>query len=129
MRRPIPGVGPALEYLHDGMRTQRCSKCHAQRSESSLLLRDQPDRFRPIMVGEYLLGLLCDECTEAFYSHVQTAFPDRHAFPFVTERGELLPNPRCELGHALVYSPDGREMLCRICDDQNGSGSLGGRVP
>lgn len=74
------------------------------------------EQLYPIMVGQDLVGMLCHECVQAVEVHIQSAFPQRHAFPFVGERGELLPAPRCELGHPLVYAHDGRGMVCETCD-------------
>lgn len=116
--RPIPGIGQALEYRNaEGQRAQRCSKCHRERAQSSLVLAQRDEQqFHPIMVGQDLLGVLCSECQPDFYAHVQSAFPDFHAFPFVAHNGEALPNPRCERGHSLRYTDDGRGMVCMKCD-------------
>lgn len=117
MTRPIPGVGQALEYSKDGLRTMRCSLCHAERSQSPLvrqLARDE--QLSPITVGDALLGVLCAACSPKFTAHVLAFFPESTAFPFVSERNELLPTPRCELGHALRYADDGRGMFCIVCD-------------
>lgn len=118
MSRPIPGV-QSLEYRRDGQRWQRCSRCQAERSMSALVLTpglNAADAMYPIMVGQDLVGVLCHECVHATELHIQSLFPDRHAFPFVDDRGRLMPTPRCELGHALIYSDDGRGMVCERCD-------------
>lgn len=113
--RPIPGV-QALEYRKDGARTQRCSRCHRERSQSQLLVPQQSTSFNPIIVGNSLVGIVCGDCQHSIERHIQAVFPDLHAFPFVDERGRLMPNPRCENGHALVYRDDGRGMVCPECD-------------
>ncbi len=115
--RPIPGV-QALEYRVDGKRMQRCSKCHAQREQSPLIRNaSAEEQLYPIMVGQDLVGILCHECVQSTEVSIQALFPARHAFPFVDERGRLIPNPACERGHALVYSEDGRGMACPVCDN------------
>lgn len=114
--RPIPGV-QALEYRVDGKRTQRCSKCHATREQSPLVRNlNAAEQMYPIMVGQDLVGILCHECVASMEQAIQAMFPDRHAFPFVDDRGRLMPTPVCELQHALVYSEDGRGMVCPTCD-------------
>lgn len=117
MSRPIPGV-QALEYKGaDGVRTQRCSRCHGERKMSALVRNlSAAEQMYPIMVGQDLVGVLCADCVYSTERHIQALFPDGHAFPFVGERGELLPTPRCEQGHALSYSDDGRGMVCTQCD-------------
>lgn len=116
MSRPIPGV-QSLEYRKNGLVTQRCSRCHQERSQSSLFVRPDPvTQMQPVMVGSDLVGVVCHDCVHSIEKHIQAVFPDRHAFPFVSDRGELLPTPRCELGHTLVYAADGRSMVCEQCD-------------
>lgn len=115
MSRPIPGV-QALEFRRDGQRYQRCSRCQRERAMSSLVMPNAAETMYPIMVGQDLVGVLCSGCVHATELHIQSIFPDRHAFPFVDDRGRLIPTPRCELGHALVYSDDGRGMVCQQCD-------------
>lgn len=115
MSRPIPGV-QALEFRRDGQRCQRCSRCQRERPLSPLVLTNAAETMYPIMVGQDLVGILCHECVMATERHIQSLFPDGHAFPFVDDRGRLMPTPRCELGHTLVYSSDGRGMVCDQCD-------------
>lgn len=115
-RRRVPGT-QAIEYRKDSLRTQRCSRCHAER-QMSVLVRNfnATEQLYPIMVGQDLVGLLCHECVQPVEVAIQRLFPGRNGFPFVGEFGELLPEPRCELGHLLVYAHDGRGMVCETCD-------------
>ena len=118
MTRKVDGV-QALEFRENGRRTQRCSRCHRKRQQRQLLLpttgSDGLDLV-PIMVGQDLCGMLCADCIHSVEMHIQAVFPDRHAFPFVDSRGELLPTPRCDQGHALIYAHDGSGMVCEQCD-------------
>lgn len=110
---------PAIEYRKGARRFQRCSRCQREREISSLVLsteRVNLDSFAPVMVGQGLCGILCNDCVHSVEMHIQAIFPDRHAFPFTdAATGELLPNPRCELGHPLVYAHDGSGMVCEQC--------------
>lgn len=111
-RYPAKG-GVSIEYRVDGKRMQRCSLCHATVEHSPLLLRVSPsEQLHPVMVGADLVGVLCQGCVPKLEMAIQHLFPDSHAFPFVDERQELMPTPRCEHGHALVFSDDGLSMVC-----------------
>ena len=114
--RPIPGV-QALEYRKDGRMCQRCSRCQREIAMSRLALStNAAEHMYSIMVGQDLVGVICHECVFSTERHIQALFPDSHAFPFVDDRGQLMPTPRCENGHPLVYSQDGRGMVCDQCD-------------
>lgn len=116
MSRPIPGV-PSLQFRKDGVSTQRCSRCHRQHQQSALFVRQDPaTQLQPIMVGNDLVGVLCSDCVYSVERSIQQLFPEGHAFPFVNDKGELLPAPRCELGHTLIYAADGGSMICEQCD-------------
>ena len=120
MSRPIPGV-QSLEYRRDGQRRQRCSRCHAERSVSVLVHSqfNASDQVYPIMVGQDLVGVLCSSCVMPFETALQATFPDGQAYPWVDSRGVLMPTPRCDDGHVLVYASDGRSMVCPTCDAEH----------
>lgn len=119
MNRPIPGT-PSLEYRNGAQRYQRCSRCHRERALSSLVLsteRASLQTLNPIMVGNDLVGVLCDDCVHSVERYVQSLFPDGHAFPFVDATGQLMPTPRCDdCGMPLVFGDDGSCMVCPQCD-------------
>lgn len=114
MSRPIVG-GQCINYRKGSRTFQRCSRCQRER-EMSALVGLAFEKYVPIMVGQDLLGMLCADCVHAAETHIQAIFPDRHAFPFCDERGQLLPTPRCENGHVLAYTEDGSGMVCTQCD-------------
>ena len=108
----------SIEYRStDGKRFQRCSRCHDAHEMSPLLLRESKSTLKPIMVGNDLVGLICDSCLHVTERIIQQLFPDQHAFPFVDGRFQLLPNPRCEKGHPLIYTEDGNSMTCHQCNE------------
>jgi hypothetical protein len=118
MSRPIPG-SVAIEYRNGSLRCQRCSRCHREQQQSSLVLdaaRTNALGLAPVMVGQDLIGIVCADCVQAVERHIQSVFPDGHAFPFVDAAGQLLPTPRCACGTALVWTEDGRGMACTQCD-------------
>jgi hypothetical protein len=121
MSRPIPGT-QSLEYRKGNRRFQRCSRCQREKDMSPALVlhvdRVNASEFAPIMVGNDLVGIVCPDCVQATETHIQSMFPESHAWPFIDPMGELLPTPRCECGMPLVYTQDGRQMTCKQCDVQ-----------
>lgn len=116
----------ALDYRKDGKRMQRCSRCHTEHDMSRPNIYDVDGKLRspeltmaPLMVGQDLLGFICRGCFYATVRHIVSLFPDGFGFPFVDDRGRLLPPSRCEdCGTALRYSDDGLNVLCSQCDGQ-----------
>lgn len=127
MSRPIPGA-QAIEYRKGPTRFQRCSRCQQEQAQSSLVLDTKhAATHHAVMVGPDLVGIVCAGCVAAVEQHVLGLWPDKHAFPFVDAAGQLLPTPRCEAGHALVYAHDGSGMVCEQCDVErsfHGSGPV-----
>jgi len=111
----------ALDYRkRTGGRWQRCSRCHREHELHAPLVynlsRPEPETLVPLMVGQDLMGFVCNQCFRSTCAHIASIFPDAQGFPHVDQDGMLVPTPRCECGTALQYASDGRELLCSQCD-------------
>lgn len=122
-KRRVSGLR-SLEYRRGGTRFQRCSRCHVERDMSAPILRDGLDQvispestMSAVMVGQDLLGFICNGCFHATAKHIVQLFPNEQGFPYVDKRGQLLPPPRCnDCGTLLAFADDGIHVLCPQCD-------------
>ena len=120
-KRRMLGVR-ALDYRRDGRRYQRCSRCHAERDMAAPVLyrlgEETPTNAMDVlMLGQNLLGFICRACVLETSRHILELFPHGHGFPFVDQHGQLQPVSRCtDCKAPLVFSNDGRTVLCPQCD-------------